>query len=249
MANLAVYLKKFREKENLTQGELAERIGVSRQSVIALELGKCIPSVALAIKISQFFGTPVEFIFSPVEEGDSGISQFFAKIENKLQENNKRGGYMARDLMPWSPWKDMMSLREAMDKFFEEPGVPAQKGEGFFYPSVGIRETDKELIVEVDLPGVKEDEVSIEVEDNKLIIKGERKHTNEVKRENYYHLESSYGSFSRVIGLPNYLQDEKADADMKNGILTITIPKKEQKKSKKIQIKAKVQPSSKETKK
>jgi HSP20 family protein len=244
LRNVAVYLKQYREKKDLTQGELAQELGVSRQSVISLESGRCIPSVALAIKISQFFGAPVEFIFSPPREENSGIDKFFDRLENKItninNENDKkeRGGNMARDLMPWSPLREMMSLREAMDKFFEEPSTAGSKGVGFFHPTVGIRETDEEMIIEVDLPGVKEEELSIEVEDEKLIVKGERKHQDEVKRENYYHLESSYGSFSRVIGLPAYVESDKADAQMKDGILTITIPKLPQRKPRKIQIKA-----------
>jgi len=236
--NVAVYLRKYRERGDLTQGELAGELGVSRQSVIALESGKCVPSVALAIRISQFFEIPVEFIFGPLGQEDSGIDKFFEKIENKIKENNKRGGSMARDLLPWSPLREVMSLRDAMDRFFEEPSLTNAKDGGFFHPSVGIRETAKEMIVEVDLPGVAEDEVSIEVEDEKLVIKGERKHREEIKRENYYHLESSYGTFSRVIGLPAYVQGERADADIKDGILTVTIPKVEQRKPRKIQIKA-----------
>lgn len=241
LRHVAVYLKQYREKKDLTQGELAQELGVSRQSVISLESGKCVPSVALAIRISQFFGAPVEFIFSPPREENSGIDKFFDQLENRItniNNENKRGGNMVRDLMPWSPLREMMSLREAMDKFFEEPSATGSKDGGFFHPTVGIRETDDKMVVEVDLPGVKEDELSIEVEDEKLIVKGERKHQDEVKRENYYHLESSYGSFSRVIGLPAYVESDKTDAQMKDGILTITIPKLPQRKPKKIQIKA-----------
>lgn len=144
---------------------------------------------------------------------------------------------MVRELMPWSPWREMMSLRETMDKFFDEPAMA--RGSSVFYPSIGIRETAKDLVIEADLPGVKEEDVNIEVEDNQLIIKGERKHREEKKREDYYHLESSYGAFSRVITLPSNVDSSKTQAEFEGGILEIRIPKMEERKAKKISIKSK----------
>lgn len=222
------FLRKFREKADLTQGELADNLGVSRQSIISLESGKCVPSVNLAMKIATIFDVPIEFIFRFDEN-------FFDKACEKEQEKNNAGGDMGRDLMPWSPWREMMSLRETMDRFFDEPAW--SKGSSVFYPSIGIRETAKELVIEADLPGVREEDVDIEVEDNQLIVKGERKHTIEKKREDYYHLESSYGAFSRVISLPANVDSSKAEADFANGILEIRIPKREERKPKKITVK------------
>lgn len=224
------HLKKFREKADLTQGELADDLGVSRQSVIALESGKCVPSVSLAMKIAILFDVPIEYIFRM--DTDAGFEK--QECEN---EKNKVGGNMVRELMPWSPWRDMMSLRETMDKFFDEPSL--SRGSAVFYPSIGIRETAKDLVIEADLPGVAEGDVSIEVEDNQLIIKGERKHREEKKREDYYHLESSYGSFSRVITLPSNVDSTKTRAEFGEGILEIRIPKVEERKAKKVEIKAK----------
>ncbi|OQA52959.1 MAG: Spore protein SP21 [candidate division WS2 bacterium ADurb.Bin280] len=225
------FLKKFREKADLTQGELADDLGVSRQSIIALESGRCVPSVSLAMKIAGIFDVPIEFIFR--FEDDADIDS-----ENcESEKNNKKGGSMVRELMPWSPWREMMSLRETMDRFFDEPAM--SRGSSVFYPSIGIRETAKDLVVEADLPGVKEEDVSIEVEDNQLIIKGERKHREEKKREDYYHLESSYGAFSRVITLPSNVDSSKTQAEFEGGILEIRIPKMEERKAKKISIKSK----------
>lgn len=218
------FLKKFREKADLTQGELAEDLGVSRQSIISLESGKCIPSVGLAMKIAAVFDVPIEFIFR-FDEGN-----------NCEEKDNNMGGNMGRELMPWSPWREMMSLRETMDRFFDEPAWT--KGSSVFYPSIGIRETPSELVIEADLPGVKEDDLDIEVEDNQLIIKGERKHSEEKKREDYYHLESSYGAFSRVVTLPANVDSTKTEAQFDNGILEISIPKIEERKPKKISVKA-----------
>lgn len=229
--SLASYLKKYREKANITQEELADRLGVSRQSVIALESGKCIPSVLLALKISRFFELPVEYIFRFQEDNFNSI---FSEIENKVKGGEEK---MARDLMPWSPWREMMNMRETIDRFFDEPFPSRSLSTAVFQPLVGIRETKNELVIEVDLPGVKEDDVDVQVEDDKLIIRGERKYSSETKREDYYHMESSYGSFSRVIGLPSYVDASRAEAEVKDGILEVRIPKVEEKKSRKIAIK------------
>lgn len=231
--NLASYLKKYREQAEITQGELADKLGVSRQSVISLESGKCVPSVMLALKISRFFELPVEYIFRVQEQN---LDSIFDDIENQTKGGEED---MARDLMPWSPWREMMSMRENIDKFFDEPFSSRSMVQGSFHPSVSIRETDKELVVEADLPGVKDEDVDVQIEDDKLVIRGERKHTSETKKEDYYHMESSYGTFSRTIGLPSYVDASQAEAEVKDGILEIRVPKVESKKSKKVEIKKK----------
>lgn len=184
---IASSLKRFREHSNITQGELADLLGISRQSVIALENSKCIPSVALALRVARLFDMPVEFIFNMDED-----------LDEENESETKTGGNMNRDLMPFSPLREIMSMRESLDRFFEEPTHPGT----VFHPTVGIRENEKEVVIEADLPGVREDDVDVEIENDKVIIRGERKHESEVKREDYYHLETSYGSFSRMISLP-----------------------------------------------
>ena len=230
---LSTCLKKYREKANLTQEELAEKLAVSRQSVISLESGKCVPSVSLALKIARFFELPVEFVF---RQNDNNHETIIDKILN--ENNEQKGDDMPRDLIPWSPWREMMSFRENIDRFFEEPSVSRASG-NLFHPAVSIRETEKEMVIEADLPGVKEEDLDVEIEDDKVIVRGERKHSSETKREDYYHMESSYGEFSRVIGLPNYTNPEEATAEVKDGILEIRVPKVEQRQPKKIKVAAK----------
>jgi HSP20 family protein len=239
---LASYLRKYREKAELTQGELAEKLDISRQSVIALESGKCIPSVALALRIARYFEMPVEFIFRSFDENfETLFSETTVEMDEQIEENDgeakqiiNTGGNMPKGLLPWSPWREMMSLREDVDRFFEKP-VSAQMGS--FHPSVSIRETNKELLIEADIPGVKEADVDVEVEDNKVIIRGERKFREESKGEDYYHLESSFGSFSRIIGLPPYVDVDNGEAEVKEGMLVIRIPKIEKRVAKKIALK------------
>jgi HSP20 family protein len=230
---LSSYLKRYRDKADITQGELAEKLEVSRQSIIALESGKCIPSVFLALRIGRFFEIPVEFIF---REAAFDLEDSVKEIVEEDNDDSKGGEQeMQRNLMPWSPWRDMMSMREMVDRFFEEP--TGRISSDVFHPTISIRETSKNLIIEADIPGVKEDDLDIEIENDKVIIKGERKHEQEVKREDYYHMESSFGSFSRMISLPSNVNAEKADAEIKEGVLRISIPKEEQKKPKKISVK------------
>lgn len=226
------YLRKFREKSQVTQGELADMLGISRQSVISLESGKCIPSVALALRVSRLFEMPVEFIFREIES----ISDSNEEENEKTNSPDGDGGVMNRDLMPWSPLREIMSMRETMDRFFDEP---VTRSASLFHPAVGIRESEKELVIEADIPGVKEEDLDVEIENDKVILKGERKHKIETKREDYFHLESSYGSFSRMISLPSYVDSSKAEAEFKDGVLEIKIPKVVEKQSKKLKIKKK----------
>jgi len=229
---ISSHLRRFREVADLTQNELADLIDVSRQSIIALESGKCIPSVSLALKISALFNMPVEFIFrydKLVEIGDEDIDG------GNVNESNASESDTTRDLLPWSPLREIMSMRETVDRFFDEPSAPTSTT--LFHPHVGIRESERELIIEADIPGVKEEDIDVEIEQDKILIQGERKHREESMREEYFHLESSYGSFSRVISLPPYVDTENADAEIVDGMLTIRIPKVGEKKSKKLKLK------------
>lgn len=226
-------LRRVREKHGLTQGELAEELGVSRQSVIAIESGKYRPSIHLALLIAGFFELPVEYIFRcdlPEEQK-----------EKKKTTLPKKGGEvtMERDLMPWSPWREMMSMRDTIDRLFDDSLVAFSSPNKAVYPAINVHQTDKEVVIEADLPGMKEDDVEIEVGDAAVAIKGERKMTNEVKKENYYHKEVTYGSFGRVVNLPVEIDPARAEAKFEHGTLTVTLPKRETKQNKVIKLKPK----------
>jgi len=109
-----------------------------------------------------------------------------------------------------------------------------------FSPTVNTREGEFAYHVEVDLPGIKKEEVDIELEDNTLIISGERKVKNEIKENDYYKIESSFGKFSRSFSLPENVDVENIHAESQNGVLEVLIPKLETAKTdkvKKIEIK------------
>jgi len=131
-------------------------------------------------------------------------------------------------------------MREDMDKLFDNffSARPSRTGllEGAWQPSVDISETDDEIIVKAELPGLTHDDVNISLTDNVLTLKGEKKQEKEDKGENYHRVERSYGSFQRTFTLLSSVQSENTKATFKNGILTINIPKTEEAKPKEIKI-------------
>lgn len=105
-----------------------------------------------------------------------------------------------------------------------------QKADTFknaFVPAINTREGEYAYHLEVDLPGMKKEDISIQIEDNNLVISGERKIKEEMKEENYYKIESSFGSFTRSFSLPEEADVENIHAESKDGVLEITIPKLE----------------------
>jgi len=103
-------------------------------------------------------------------------------------------------------------------------------------PPVDIFETEHELVVKADLPDIKPEELDIRVENNILTIRGERKFEKKVNENNYLRVERSYGSFSRSFSLANTVNSEAIKAEYKNGVLTLTIPKREEAKPKQIKV-------------
>jgi HSP20 family protein len=143
-------------------------------------------------------------------------------------------------LVRWEPTlKTLSDLRNEMDRIFETffgERFPAFKEEFSFTPAIEVSETDSEIIVKAAVPGIDKKDLNISILDNNLIIKGEIKREKEEKKKNYYKQEIAYGSFSRTIPLPAEVKVDEVKANMKNGIVTITIPKSEKAKAKEITI-------------
>ncbi len=147
------------------------------------------------------------------------------------------------NLVRWEPFSDLVSLREAMDRLFEESFVSPRAGwpvpvEGGAL-AVDMYETDDVVVVKSAVPGIKPEELDITVTGDTLTIKGETKSEQEVKEENYVRREMRYGSFSRTVALPSSIVADKAKAEFENGMLTLTLPKAEEVKPKAIKVKAK----------
>jgi HSP20 family protein len=143
----------------------------------------------------------------------------------------------------WQPLSELMSLRQAMDKLFEDSFVRPSRflptiGEGGV-PALDVYQTPNEVVVKASLPGVKPEDINIDIAGDTLTIKGESKTEQEIKKEDYLYQERRYGTFSRSVVLPGGLKPDKAEAAMEDGILTLTIPKAEEIKPKAIKVKAK----------
>jgi HSP20 family protein len=134
----------------------------------------------------------------------------------------------------------MMTLREAMDRLFDDAFTrPFSLRDGWTVPAIDMYQTDDEIVVQAALPGIKADEVQINITGEVLTLKGEMKH-DEDKKEKAWHIhEQRWGSFERSVALPTDVVADKAKAEFENGILTITLPKAEEVKPKVINIKAK----------
>lgn len=204
----------------LTQVQLADDLGISRQSLISLERGKCKPSIDLACEIADFFEMPIELIFYPKH-----IKKLSSKRVNMAKKERK-------ELTPWSgftPFRELNRMHEEIERMFEG-SIFKEKSFSFAAPNVDVIDKGGSLKVIADLPGVEEKDVDIEVHEDYLKIEGERKEEKEVKKDDYYHRESAYGSFSRVVTLPAKIKINQAKAEMENGRLTIILPKLELKK-------------------
>lgn len=125
-------------------------------------------------------------------------------------------------------------IERLIDDFFS-PFFVEERGKSFM-PALDIMEDEKNLVIKVDAPGMSQKDISVEIQDDQLIIKGERKEEEEIKKKNVYISERRYGSFIRRIRLPEYVEPEKTQAKMKDGVLTVTIPKKEETKKKSISV-------------
>jgi HSP20 family protein len=124
------------------------------------------------------------------------------------------------------------------DRFSEAWPFRGLAEAGRWMPSVDVSETDKELVVRAELPGMDPKEIDISLSGNVLTIKGERKHEREEKKENFHLVERSSGSFSRTLQLPAEVKADKVKAEYKDGVLSISMPKMEPEAVKKIEVKA-----------
>lgn len=150
-------------------------------------------------------------------------------------------------VVKWSPLKELEDMRRDMDRLFEDFLVPGRRRRGWLgkpegsivVPNIEMFDRTSEIVVRAELPGVAKENVDLTITKDTLILKGEVRKEEEIKEEDYYACERSYGSFSRSIALPVEVDSEKATAGFKNGILEVVLPKKEESKPKEIKIEVK----------
>ena len=158
--------------------------------------------------------------------------------QQSLQRTKQRNSDIARrePQFAGTPFTFMRRFSEEMDRLFEDFGfgrgllapsfersLDALTG-GAWMPQIEVVERDNRLIVRADLPGMTKDDISVDVEENSLVIRGERKTERQENEEGYYRSERSYGSFYRRIPLPRGVNAEEASAEFRNGVLEITMP-------------------------
>jgi len=143
-------------------------------------------------------------------------------------------------IVRWEPFRDLVTAQRDFDRLFRG-AFSSQLGETelstrSWAPPVDIYETEEAIVLRAELPGVDPKDVEVRVEDNTLYLKGERKFEKEVKEQNYHRVERSYGSFARSFSLPNSINSDQVKAEFKDGLLTLTMPKREEAKPKTIKI-------------
>jgi HSP20 family protein len=128
--------------------------------------------------------------------------------------------------------------RDFFDRFFADFALPSIAFEDTeWMPAFDVSETDKELIVKGEVPGMDKKDINITVSDGMLTIRGEKKHEKKEENEHYHRVERRYGAFSRTMRLPHEVEADKVDATYKEGVLSIRLPKSEAVEPKKIEIK------------
>jgi HSP20 family protein len=145
-------------------------------------------------------------------------------------------------IVQWEPVRDRVTLQDRMNRIFDEAfrGTRAAEDEwalgGSWAPPVDIYEQDGNLVLQAELPGIDPKDVDVRVENNVLTLRGERKFDQAVKRESCHRVERAYGTFCRAFTLPNIVDTTGIKADFKDGVLHVTMPKREDAKPKQIQI-------------
>ena len=140
-------------------------------------------------------------------------------------------------LIKWDPFREFNTLPSRFGGFFgKDWELPMSTT--VWNPSVDIFENENEVVIKAELPGMNAKDIDIRLENNVLILKGERKFEKETKEENYHRVEREYGTFSRSFALPTAVNTDKVSADYKDGVLKIVLPKKEEIKPKAIKISA-----------
>jgi HSP20 family protein len=146
-------------------------------------------------------------------------------------------------LIRWEPAREMQTIQQEMNRlfstFFESPEGDGGRGAmRRWIPAMDLVEEGEEYVLRADLPGVREEDVNIEVEGNVLTISGERKAEKEDRKEGYYRVERAVGRFSRSLTLPDGVDPDSIQAQFENGVLTVRIPKPQERQPRRVAIRA-----------
>lgn len=139
-------------------------------------------------------------------------------------------------IIRWDPFRELTTLQDQFNRLVDQVWGTRQES---WLPAVDVFDTKDAVVLKAELAGMNPDDIQIEVEDNVLTIKGERKFEEKVDDERYYRIERRFGSFQRSLALPQGVKADEITATYEDGILTVTVPKAEEEKPKRIEVKAK----------
>ncbi len=145
------------------------------------------------------------------------------------------------NIIKYDPFREMRSLQDEVNRLFASNfsrGGDNDLMRGAWSPQVDIFENKNEIVLEAELPGMKPEDVNISIENNVLTLHGERKFEKKDESDNFHRVERSYGSFTRSFTLPSTVSSENANAEFENGVLRLTLAKREEAKPRRIEIKA-----------
>jgi HSP20 family protein len=145
------------------------------------------------------------------------------------------------NLVKWSPFRELEEMQTRLNRFFNEAPMRAMPSDGGFFadwaPPVDVEENEKEYLIKAELPEVKKEDVKVQMLDGILTIEGERKQEKEEKGKKFHKMERSYGKFVRQFSLPTEIEPAKIQAEFKDGMLNVHLPKTANAKPKAIDVK------------
>jgi HSP20 family protein len=144
-------------------------------------------------------------------------------------------------LVRWDPFRELEGMQSRLNRLFGDPPLSRAGGDGMSFsgwsPAVDVQETDNEYVIKADLPDVKKEDVKVELLDGALTIEGERQQEKEEKGKKFHKIEREYGKFLRRFALPTEVDPSKVQAEFKNGVLNVHLPKSATAKPKAIDVK------------
>lgn len=145
-------------------------------------------------------------------------------------------------IVKYNPFRELRTMQDQMNRMLDmawNREFGEELKEGVWQPPVDIYEDEHSVIIKAEVPDVEQKDIEVKIENGTLTLRGERKHSSDIRKENYYRVERYFGQFQRSFSLPQTIDQDKVQATCDKGILTITLPKREETKPKAISVEVK----------
>lgn len=145
-------------------------------------------------------------------------------------------------IVHYSPFKELRTMQDQMNRLLDlawRRGGAEDLREGVWQPCVDIYEDSETVVIKAEVPDIDQNDIEVKIEENMLTLRGERRHSNEFRQENYHRIERFFGTFQRSFALPPSIDQDRIKAECDRGVLTISLPKKEEVKPKQITVEVK----------